>query len=62
MGVDLQLFSRGHVVVEGTVAVRKVLVASIGVFGANLDRMQVHLTLFRVFLSFGHGAGGTLRV
>ena len=31
-------------------ALRKVIVASIGVFGANLGRMQVHLTLILVFL------------
>jgi hypothetical protein len=35
---------------EGTVAARKVVVASIGVFGANLGRMQVHVTLILVFL------------
>ena len=35
---------------EGTVAARKIMVASIGVFGANLGRMQVHLTLILVFL------------
>ena len=31
-------------------AARKIIVASIGVFGANLGRMQVHLTLFFVVL------------
>ena len=31
-------------------AARKIIVASIGVFGANLGRMQVHLTLILVFL------------
>ena len=35
---------------EGTVAARKIIVASIGVFGATLDRMQVHVTLILVFL------------
>ena len=34
---------------EITVAARKIIVASIGVFGARLDRMQVHLTLILVF-------------
>ncbi len=35
---------------EGTVAARKITVAFIGAFGANLGRMQVHLTLLLVFL------------
>jgi hypothetical protein len=35
---------------EGTVAARKIIVASVGVFGANLGTMQVHVTLLLVFL------------
>jgi hypothetical protein len=34
---------------EGTVAARKIVIALIGVFGANLEDMQVHLTLMLVF-------------
>ena len=35
---------------EGTVAARKIVIALIGVFGTNLEDMQVHLTLMLVML------------
>ncbi len=37
---------------EGTVAVRKIGVAAIGVFGASMLNMQVHLTLLMVAFNF----------
>merc|ERR1711865_597011 len=33
---------------EGTVAMRKIVIAMIGVFGAELENMQVHLTIMMV--------------
>ena len=33
---------------EGTVATRKIVIASIGVFGTDMGDMQVHLTLMLV--------------
>ena len=35
---------------EGTVAARKIVIALIGVFGAEMESMQVHLTSMLVFL------------
>ena len=35
---------------EGTVATRKIVIALIGVFGADMGDMQVHLTALLVFL------------
>ena len=35
---------------EGTVALRKITIAMIGVFGSNMGQMQVHLTLMLVVL------------
>ena len=35
---------------EGTVAARKIIIAFIGVFGAEMGDMQVHLTAMLVFL------------
>ena len=38
-----------HVRWEGTVALRKIGIAMIGVFGAAMEEMQVSLTLVLVF-------------
>jgi hypothetical protein len=35
---------------EGTIAARKVTIAMIGVFGANMEHMQIHVTLVLVML------------